>query len=186
MIAGPGGAAGQGAKNAIAAAIAGDATTVRADAAAMRARMLRELPPDGPWDVKPRPGGQIEVEFIAQVLQLRHAETMPEVLSPTTRVALRALAEAGVLAEDDAALLIRADHSWRTVQGMLRITVGRDAGEALPEASALLAAPGDWTRQILARRCAGNWRRSRWWPARPSSGTWARSDPDRRPTLGED
>ena len=35
--------------------------------------MLRELPPDGPWDVKLRPGGQIEVEFIAQVLQLLHA-----------------------------------------------------------------------------------------------------------------
>ena len=43
---------------------------IRADAAAMRARMLRDLPPDGPWDVKLRAGGQIEVEFIAQVLQL--------------------------------------------------------------------------------------------------------------------
>ena len=46
---------------------------IRADAAAMRARMLRDLPPDGPWDVKLRAGGQIEVEFIAQVLQLVHA-----------------------------------------------------------------------------------------------------------------
>ncbi len=123
-------------QEAIATAIAGDSATVRADAAAMRVRMLRELPPDGPWDVKPRPGGQIEVEFVAQVLQLVHAETMPEVLSPTTRVALRALAAAGVLPAADAALLIRADHAWRTVQGMLRITVGREAGETLPEASA--------------------------------------------------
>jgi glutamate-ammonia-ligase adenylyltransferase len=121
---------------AIATAIAGDASTVRADATAMRVRMLRELPPDGPWDVKPRPGGQIEVEFIAQVLQLLHAGTMPEVLNPTTREALRRLAAAGVLAAPDAAMLIRADHTWRTVQGMLRITVGRDAGETLPEASA--------------------------------------------------
>ncbi len=46
---------------------------IRADAAAMRARMLRDLPPEGPWDVKLRAGGQIEVEFIAQVLQLIHA-----------------------------------------------------------------------------------------------------------------
>ncbi len=38
------------------------------------------------------------------------------------------------------ALLIRADHVWRTVQGMLRITVGRGARDELPEASAARAA----------------------------------------------
>jgi glutamate-ammonia-ligase adenylyltransferase len=131
-------------QQAIATAIAGDPSTVRHDAAAMRIRMLKELPPDGPWDVKPRPGGQIEVEFIAQVLQLLNAETKPEVLSPTTREALHKLEAAGVLPAPDAAMLIRADHAWRTVQGMLRITVGRDAGETLPEASArpLLRAMG--------------------------------------------
>lgn len=113
-------------------AISGDASTARADAVAMRARMLRDLPPEGPWDVKAQAGGQIEVEFVAQVLQLLH----PGVGSPTTREALRGLAAAGALAAEDSALLIRADHTWRTVQGMLRITVGRDAGEDLPEASA--------------------------------------------------
>ena len=123
-------------REAIGTAIAGDSDTVRQDAAAMRARMLRELPPDGPWDVKARPGGQIEVEFISQVLQLIHAESLPGVLSPTTREALHRLGDAGVLPAADAALLIRADHTWRTVQGMLRITVGREAGEDLPEASA--------------------------------------------------
>lgn len=123
-------------QQAIVTAITGDASTVRADATAMRVRMLRDLPPDGPWDVKPRPGGQIEVEFIAQVLQLLHGARLPEVFSPTTREALQRLAAAGVLAMPDAAMLIRADHTWRTVQGMLRITVGRDAGETLPEASA--------------------------------------------------
>ena len=40
------------------------------DAVAMRARMLRDLPPDGPWDVKLGRGGLVEVEFIAQALQL--------------------------------------------------------------------------------------------------------------------
>jgi len=113
-----------------------DPGRIRADAAAMRARMLRELPPDGPWDVKPRPGGQIEVEFIAQVLQLLHARDAPEICSPTTRVALTRLAKAGFLPTEDAALLVRADHVWRTVQGMLRITVGRGAHDELPDASA--------------------------------------------------
>ncbi len=143
VIAGPPGLR-ERVRQAIATAIAGETGTVRKDAAAMRTRMLKELPPDGPWDVKLRPGGQIEVEFIAQVLQLLHAREMPGVLSPTTREALHHLAAAGVLATPDAAMLIRADHSWRTVLGMVRITVGRDAGETLPEASArpLLRAMG--------------------------------------------
>ena len=129
---------------AIATAIAGETATVRADAAAMRTRMLKDLPPDGPWDVKARPGGQVEVEFVAQVMQLLHARTRPDVLSPTTREALRRLGAAGLLPEADAALLIRADHAWRTVQNMLRITVGREARDSLPEALArpLLQAMG--------------------------------------------
>jgi glutamate-ammonia-ligase adenylyltransferase len=117
-------------------ATAGEPDRIRKDAAAMRARMLRDLPQDGPWDVKLRAGGQIEVEFITQVLQLIHAHHAPHVCSPTTRMALDNLAKAGLLPPDDAALLIRADHLWRTVQGMLRITVGRGAKLELPDASA--------------------------------------------------
>jgi glutamate-ammonia-ligase adenylyltransferase len=125
-------------RDVIAQAIAqsGDPAKIRADAAAMRGRMARDLPPHGPWDVKQRPGGQIDVEFIAQVLQLVHARTHPEVCSPTTRVALRRLGDAGLLPAEDAAVLIHADHVWRTVQGMLRLTANRGAPEALPEASA--------------------------------------------------
>jgi len=115
---------------------AGDADRIRADAASMRARMLRDLPPDDAWDVKLREGGLVEVEFVAQVLQLIHAHAAPGLTSPTTRVALSRLAQAKVLSEADAKLLIRADHVWRTVQGMLRITVGRAAREELPAASA--------------------------------------------------
>jgi len=110
---------------------------VRADAAEMRARLGRDLPPAGPWDVKHRPGGLIEVEFVAQALQLVHARAHPELCAPTTRVALARLAEAGFLGEEEAGILIHADRIWRTVQGMLRITLGRNPPENLPEASAV-------------------------------------------------
>ena len=123
---------------------AGDAEQIRTDAASMRARMLRELPSDGPWDVKQRPGGQVEVEFVAQALQLIHGREYPGVCAPTARVALRHLAEAGVLPVEDATLLIRADRVWRTVQGMLRITVGRDGKADLP----------DITASLLLRACS--------------------------------
>ncbi len=112
----------------------GDPTAARADAAAMRRRMLRDLPQDGPWDVKLRPGGLVEVEFIAQALQVAHAAEFPEIRSQTARIALRRLADAGLLPREDAALLIHADHVWRTVQGMLRIVVGRATRDTLPEA----------------------------------------------------
>jgi glutamate-ammonia-ligase adenylyltransferase len=123
---------------------AGSAERIRMDAAHMRARLARDLPPTGKWDVKLRPGGQMEVEFIAQVLQLCHVGRHPEVLSQTTRVALQRLAEAGLLDRDDARLLIGADHLWRSVQGMLRITLGRGTDFALPEpvVPALLRATG--------------------------------------------
>ena len=103
---------------------AGQAARIRENARAMRARLLRDLPPSCGWDVKLRAGGQIEVEFIAQVLQLIHGQGHPELRSPTTRIALERLAAAGHLSRPDASLLIRADRIWRTVQGMLRLTDG--------------------------------------------------------------
>jgi glutamate-ammonia-ligase adenylyltransferase len=112
---------------------AGPAERIRADAAAMRARLTRDLPATGPWDVKHRPGGLMEVEFIAQVLQLVHARDHPAALHPNTVTALRRLQAAGVLGEADAAALARADRLWRTVQGMLRITMGRSLPASLPE-----------------------------------------------------
>ena len=103
-----------------------DAAQTRADAASMRARMLRELPPAGPWDVKLRAGGGIEVEFIAQTLQLV-AGVAP--FCQSTRVALAHLAATGALGRDRAEALIRADRLWRAVQSMMRILVGRSTAE---------------------------------------------------------
>lgn len=123
---------------AIRAAIAagGEGAAIRADAAAMRARLARDLPARGVWDVKHRAGGGMEVELVAQTLQLVHARAHPGVLHPTTRVALAHLGEAGLLPAADAARLIRADRAWRTVQGMLRLTEGRTPTEQLSPASA--------------------------------------------------
>jgi len=115
-------------------ASAGEPARIRADAASMRARMLRELPADGPWDVKLRPGGQVEVEFIAQTLQLVHGGAGR--FSTTTRLALGQLRDAGALPDADADLLICADRVWRTVQGMLRITYGRAPPTRLSDAAA--------------------------------------------------
>lgn len=115
--------------------------TIRADAVAMRARTLRDHPAQGPWDVKLRPGGQMEVEYVVQVLLLLTPGARP---ATTTRTAIARLRRAGVLDAGEAALLTQADRLWRTVQGMLRITVGARAPASLPAAAldALLLAAG--------------------------------------------
>ncbi len=109
----------------------GDPATILADTLAMRRRLLAELPPTGPWDAKRRVGGLMDVEFIAQALQLRLAG-QARVLSPVTRVAFARLARAGALPAADAALLVQADATWRAVQGLLRIMLGRIVPATLP------------------------------------------------------
>jgi [glutamine synthetase] adenylyltransferase / [glutamine synthetase]-adenylyl-L-tyrosine phosphorylase len=109
---------------------------IRANATSMRARMTRDLRPHGPWDVKLRAGGLVDVEFIAQVQQLIHARDAGFRRSQTTHIALRRLGEVGAISKPDATLLIEAERLWRTIQGMLRITVGQVKAEHLPPASA--------------------------------------------------
>ena len=61
-----------------------------------------------------------------------------------------------MLQADEAALLIRADHLWRTVQGMLRITVGR--GRARRPAGCV---SGALLRAAGGRRLTGGLRATR-------------------------
>ncbi len=57
----------------------------------MRARIDKEHGTDDIWAVKYLRGGLIDIEFIAQYLQLRYAHRKPDVLSPNTGTALRQL-----------------------------------------------------------------------------------------------
>jgi glutamate-ammonia-ligase adenylyltransferase len=110
---------------------------IRANATTMRKRMDRDLRPFGPWDMKLRPGGLIDIEFITQTLQLVHAQDPGFVRSQTTHIALQRLSQAGAITKPDTRLLIDAERLWRVIQGMLRMTVGRVEVAALPHASAL-------------------------------------------------
>jgi glutamate-ammonia-ligase adenylyltransferase len=109
-----------------------DAAKALEDARSMRARMLKELPPEGPWDIKAMPGGLVEVEFIAQALSVAHAAEQPRLLRRTTREVLSALGRHGLLDEGEAATLIQAERLWRTLLGLMRLTVGKWATAELP------------------------------------------------------
>jgi glutamate-ammonia-ligase adenylyltransferase len=121
-----------------------DAASIGRDTVAMLARVNAEFPPAGPWDVKYRKGGMIELAFIAEALQLIHGPSDPSLFHPNTAAALRALAAAGHLAQRDSDMLIAADFLWRTIQGIDRITGLRDQDADPPAAmlAPLLRATG--------------------------------------------
>jgi glutamate-ammonia-ligase adenylyltransferase len=49
-----------------------DPATLSSDVLDMRQRMVDELFKGDPWDLKLKPGGLVDVEFVAQYLQLKH------------------------------------------------------------------------------------------------------------------
>src|SRR3546814_4394856 len=90
----------------------------------MRRRIAKERPAATIWSVKFAEGGLIDLDFLAQYLQLRHAAERPEVLSTSPQQAFARLADAGVLEEAQTARLIEATRFLRQVPEALRLTVG--------------------------------------------------------------
>ena len=93
-----------------------------ADVQAMRRRVLENLPAvDVDREVKLGPGGLRDVEFSVQLLQLVHGRSDDSLRSPTTLVALDALAAGGYVGRDDAAQLAAAYRFLRTVEHRLQL-----------------------------------------------------------------
>jgi glutamate-ammonia-ligase adenylyltransferase len=92
------------------------------DVQAMRRRVVGTLSAaEAAREVKLGPGGLRDVEFAVQLLQLVHGRGDETLRSPTTLVALAALAEGGYVGRDDAALLAAAYRFLRTVEHRLQL-----------------------------------------------------------------
>ncbi|MFQ3622133.1 MAG: glutamine-synthetase adenylyltransferase, partial [Acetobacteraceae bacterium] len=140
-----------------------DAAKVRAEAGALRQRIARELPPFSAWDVKYRAGGLLEAEFVCQVLQLVHAADRPSVLAGSTAAGFEALARAGVLEAEEARHLVAATRLFRSVQSVLRLTVGKPrAQDRIPapvaEALCRAAAAAGWPEAVDVAQLAAQMR----------------------------
>jgi glutamate-ammonia-ligase adenylyltransferase len=96
---------------------------------AVRRRMELELGKETPGrrHVKFGRGGLVDVEFLAQALQLVHGAEHPEVRSPGTRAALAALARAGALPSATANALVQHYRFLRRVSAALRLLGARPA-----------------------------------------------------------
>jgi len=118
-----------------------EADAIIADARDMRARMAESFPGRNRWDLKHAPGGLVDIEFIAQTLQLIHAPALPEILDTNTIAALEKLRDAGLLSVPDAEVLIAAARLQHALTQVLRIALDQtpDIEDATRGLKALLA-----------------------------------------------
>jgi glutamate-ammonia-ligase adenylyltransferase len=103
-----------------------DPAALAGDVAGMRALMARENRQPSDWNVKHRRGGLIDIEFIAQFLQLRDGAAHPDALAVETREALRRARDADRIDYQDGDRLIAALDLWQTVQAVLRLAGNPD------------------------------------------------------------
>jgi len=100
-----------------------DAATTKQDVLDMRRLMVKEQGTAGPWDIKRARGGLVEVEFVAQFLQLIHAARHPEILDTNTHAALTKFGSAGFLDGGVAHDLREACLLYHRITQVLRLCV---------------------------------------------------------------
>lgn len=98
-----------------------DRIKVAQDVREMRQRIAAEKGTDNVWDLKQVRGGLVDLEFIAQYLQLVHASAHPDVLDQNTCLAFQKLGEAGCLAPADAEALISGTRLIHDLTQVLRL-----------------------------------------------------------------
>ncbi len=111
-----------------------DRKLIAQDVVAMRQRLVKQAGRGSTdlWDLKMVRGGLLDIEFIAQFLQLAQAAKVPEVLHPNTCKALSNLARADFLSRRNADDLIAASGLYRDLMALFRVAV---VGEFDPAAA---------------------------------------------------
>jgi [glutamine synthetase] adenylyltransferase / [glutamine synthetase]-adenylyl-L-tyrosine phosphorylase len=119
--------------------------SIAADVIEMRAAIAKEKNDSNPWDLKYATGGLVDIEFIAQYLQLIHAATTPEILDTSTARTLEKAWRLGVLKPEDAEVLRAAVRLFHDLTQILRLClpVAFDPKTAGAGVLALLARAAD-------------------------------------------
>jgi [glutamine synthetase] adenylyltransferase / [glutamine synthetase]-adenylyl-L-tyrosine phosphorylase len=98
-----------------------DPAAVAADVSEMRHAIAREKGESERWDLKYAAGGLVDLEFIAQYLQLVHAAARPDILDTSTARVLDKASAAGVLAAEHADVLRPAARLYHNLTQVLRL-----------------------------------------------------------------
>jgi glutamate-ammonia-ligase adenylyltransferase len=100
-----------------------DAVSVASDVAEMRRAVALEKGEDDIWDLKYAAGGMVDIDFIAQYLQLVHAASKPDILDVSTLHVLDNAARLGVLPQSAAEVLRSATRLYHDLTQILRLCV---------------------------------------------------------------
>jgi glutamate-ammonia-ligase adenylyltransferase len=100
-----------------------DAAGIAADVTDMRRAVGLEKGEDDIWDLKYAAGGMVDIDFIAQYLQLVHAAAKPDILDVSTLHVLDNAARLGVLAQSSAEILRSAARLYHDLTQILRLCV---------------------------------------------------------------
>ncbi|MCC2111183.1 MAG: bifunctional [glutamine synthetase] adenylyltransferase/[glutamine synthetase]-adenylyl-L-tyrosine phosphorylase, partial [Hyphomicrobiales bacterium] len=121
-----------------------DRDEIRRAVGDMRARIYREKGSEDIWDLKQVSGGLVDVEFIAQYLQLIHAAEHPDILDTNTAGALTKAARLGLLDAASAEILLPAVRLYHDLTQILRLCIETrfEPAEATREFKELLAQAG--------------------------------------------
>ena len=117
-----------------------DRAKAAADVREMRAMIEKEKGASDIWQTKTYKGGVIDVEFIAQFLQIVHAANNPGILDQNTANALSKLTAAGFLHAPDGDMLLKAFALYQDISQILRLCTegGFDPKDAPRDLVALL------------------------------------------------
>jgi glutamate-ammonia-ligase adenylyltransferase len=113
-----------------------DVAGIAGDAADMRRAIALEKGEEDIWDLKYAAGGMVDIDFIAQYLQLIHAADRPGILNVSTLHVLDNAARLGVLSQSSAEILRSAARLYHDLTQILRLCVSEKfnpetAGEGL-------------------------------------------------------
>ncbi len=100
-----------------------DAAAVAMDVAEMRRAIALEKGEDDVWDLKYAAGGLVDIDFVAQYLQLVHAAPKPDILDVSTLRVIDNAARLGILPQSAAEVLRSAANLYHDLTQILRLCV---------------------------------------------------------------
>jgi [glutamine synthetase] adenylyltransferase / [glutamine synthetase]-adenylyl-L-tyrosine phosphorylase len=131
----------------------------------MRALIAREKGDSDVWDLKLAAGGLMDIEFVAQYVQLAFAHDHPAILDVSTRKVVEEAGRAGLITPEQAEVLIDAHRLYTDATQFMRLSISGPfdptkaaagakrriaAAAGSPDFEAFAAALGDARRRVRA------------------------------------
>jgi glutamate-ammonia-ligase adenylyltransferase len=142
-----------------------DAVKIAQETLAMRALIAREKGDSDVWDLKLAAGGLIDIEFIAQYLQLSFAHDHPAILDVSTRKVVEEAGRAGLITPEQAEVLVDAHRLYTDATQFMRLSTSGPfdpakaaagvkrriaAANGFPDFEAFAAALGETRKRVRA------------------------------------